>query len=101
MAIGTASDFKIYNEQINGAFFEVFMQNTDAFNEASRDGIMLSTSATRGDYIYESFFEEGAAVARRDPTSVSAITDNALTQDELISVKLHRTKHNAVTRSQW
>lgn len=102
MGIGVGTDFKIYNEQINGSIFETQMQFITAFNEASRGAIEMRPEAMRGDYNYESFFLEGADVARRDPDSVSpAITDNPIEQEEIIGVKLHRTFHRALTRNQW
>lgn len=101
MAIGTVSNFKVYNDYIQGNFAEMFMQNTEAFNAASQGTIVLSTEEIQGDYQYESFFEQTAAVGRRVLTDVNAITDNAVTQDDLISVKLSRTHHQATTRSQW
>ncbi len=36
MAISLYSDFKVYDEQFQGAFVETIMQNVDAFNEASQ-----------------------------------------------------------------
>lgn len=91
MAIGKASDFKVYNDQINGGFVEISVQATDLFNTASRNAIRLVTNITRGDYVYESFMKNTAGlITRRDTTSVAAVTDLPLTQDEMISVKLNR-----------
>jgi hypothetical protein len=91
MATGKASDFKIYHEQINGGLVETLVQQTNAFNAASRGAIRMVDNRIRGDYEYESFFQNiSGLVSRRDTTSVSAATDAALTQDEMISVKLNR-----------
>lgn len=91
MAIGKASDFKIYDDQMNGGFVETLVQNTAAFNAASRGGIRLITKRLRGNYEYESFFQNIASlVTRRYTTSVAAATDLALPQDEFVSVKINR-----------
>lgn len=90
MAIGKASDFKIYHDQINGGFVETIAQNINAFNAAANGAIRLETDFSRGDYTYESFFQKVSTVSRRDTTSVSTVSDTALTQDEFISVKLNR-----------
>lgn len=92
MAIGLASDFTIYQEQINGGLVETLTQNVNAFNAASRNSIRLVTRRSRGDYVQESFFQElgSTLVSRRDTTSVGAATDIPLTQAEFVSVKLNR-----------
>lgn len=91
MAIGKATDFKIYNDQINGGFVETLVQNTAAFNAASRGTIRLMTNLLRGEYEYTSFFQDTSGlISRRDLTSVASATDLAVTQDEFISVKVAR-----------
>lgn len=91
MAIGLASNFQIYQEQINGGFVEELAQNTAAFNAASANAIRLITDRKRGEYEQTSFFENVTSlITRRDLTSVSSATDQALTQDEFVSVKLAR-----------
>lgn len=91
MAIGKASDFKVYNEQLFGGLWEGLSQNADGFNAASAGTIRLIPRDRLGDYSYSSFFKSiSSVVARRDTTSVSAATDLAMTQDESISVKISR-----------
>lgn len=91
MAIGKASDFKIYDDRVQAAFIETLVQMTDAFNAASRNTIRMVSNRLPGNYAYESFFQNIASlVTRRDITSVAAATDLALTQEEMISVKLNR-----------
>lgn len=91
MAIGTKSDFKIYNDQFNGGLVEVLTQFSSAFNGASKNALRIQTQAMRGEYGYESFFKlNSGLIARRDPTSTSTVTSQAITQDEQISVKLNR-----------
>jgi hypothetical protein len=91
MAIGKASDFKIYNEEFFGGMTEVLEQNANAFNAASRGAIALVPDRHKGDYEKESFIKlVSNLISRRDTTSVSAATDLAMTQDEMIAVKLNR-----------
>jgi hypothetical protein len=91
MAIGKASDFKIYDEQFFGGMTEVLMQNANAFNEASLNAIQLVPQILKGNYEKESFFTEiSGLVSRRDVTSVAAATDIAMAQAEHASVKLSR-----------
>ena len=91
MAIGKASDFTIYEAEFNGGQVEGLASNIDAFNAASRNSIILeSPMVDRGQYHKTSFFKQGTWVSRRDLTSVTAATDIALTQGELIGVKVSR-----------
>lgn len=89
----TASgDVKIYQEQVVGAFVETLQQNVDAFNEKTNGAIRMTTGRKKGQYQYESFFDEVSSIARRDPSleSDSGATTTKLTMDEFIGVKLHR-----------
>lgn len=91
MAIGKASDFKIYDEQFWGGATEVLAQNTELFNGASGGAIQLVTRRMMGNYEKESFLKSvSGLVSRRDPTSVAAATDLALTQGEYVGVKINR-----------
>lgn len=92
MAISLYSDFKVYDEQFQGAFVETIMQNVDAFNAASQGALVMRTRELLGHYEKEAFFDEvvAAAIARRDITASGAITPTKLTQDEFIGVKLNR-----------
>lgn len=88
MAIGKASDFKIYNDQFFGGLIEQTQQDTAALGTA---GIAVRARAIRGDYDYKSFVKKiSGLVSRRDTTSVSAATDLAVPMDETVSVKLTR-----------
>lgn len=90
-AIGKASDMKIYHAEFQTGMVEKVAQFLNVFNEASRGAIVLVPRALKGDYSKEAFFKDvSSLVSRRDTTSVSAATDLALTQDEVISVKLNR-----------
>lgn len=90
MAIGKASDMKVYDPRIQGGFIETLVQNTNVFNEASRGAIRLSNNFQSGDYNYEALFSNiSNLISRRDNTSVSAATDLALSQAEEAAVKLN------------
>ena len=60
MAIGKASDFVVYQDQFQTGVVETLIQNTDAFNEASRGAIRLSTVSRRGDFSQQAFFKNTA-----------------------------------------
>lgn len=88
MAIGKASDFKIYNDQFFGGLVEQTVQDTAALGTA---GIAVRARAIRGDYDYKSFIKKiSGLVTRRDTTAVTAATDLAVPMDEKISVKVAR-----------
>lgn len=91
MAIGKASDFKIYEEEFYGGMFEAVAQTTQAFNGASAGAMRLIARELKGQYEKESFLKDiSGLISRRDTTSVSAATDLAMTQDEFVSVKVNR-----------
>lgn len=88
MAIGKASDFKIYNDQFFGGLVEKLAQDTTALRSV---GINLTTRQIKGEFELESFIKKIAGViTRRDTTSVSAVTDLAVAMDEIATVKLNR-----------
>lgn len=91
MAVGKASDFKVYQDQFRGGVIETLTQASNVFNAQSAGAIRLSTESLRGDYAYESFIKNiSGLISRRDTTSVSDATALAVTMDEFISVKLNR-----------
>jgi hypothetical protein len=99
MTAGTKSDFVIYQEEFFGGMTETLMQNTDAFNGASRNAVRMVPARKKGDYEKESFVKEVAGlISRRDITSVEDAEDLKLEQDEFIAVKLNR-KIGPVTQS--
>lgn len=87
MAIGKASDFKIYNDQFFGGMVEQAVQDTSLLGSV---GLAVRSRSIRGDYDYRSFLKKINGVSRRDTTSTSAASGIALTMDENISVKLAR-----------
>lgn len=99
MAAGTKQDFKIYNDQYYGGYFEVQQQNVDAFNAASNGAITLVTQAMIGDFEQESFIKRLAGTAqRRDVTSVAPVSDSKLEMGEFTSVKLNR-RHGPIAQT--
>lgn len=91
MAIGKASDMKIYQEEFQSGMVESVTQFLGIFNEGTRGAIRLVPQALKGDYSKAAFFKDvSSLVTRRDTTSVAAATDLAMTQDEVVSVKLNR-----------
>jgi hypothetical protein len=90
--VGKNSDFKLYDEYVHTRINELLAQNGDAFGAASAGAMRMSTRSIKGNFEYNSFFQNiGAAMAtRRDLTSVSGQTDTPMTQAENISVKLNR-----------
>lgn len=91
MAAGTKADFVIYQEEFFGGMTEVLLQNSDAFNGASRNTIRLVPRRLKGDYEKESFVKEvSGLITRRDVESVSDAADLKLEQGELIGVKINR-----------
>jgi Major capsid protein 13-like len=88
MAIGKASDFKIYNDQFFGGLVEQTQQDTQALGSA---GITVRTRAIRGEYDYRSFISKiSGLVSRRDTAAVTAATDLAVPMGEMVSVKVNR-----------
>ena len=91
MAIGKASDMVIYQAEFQSGLVEGLNQNVALFNEQTRGAIQLVPAALKGYYGKAAFFKDvSSLVTRRDITSTSAATDLAMTQDEVISVKLNR-----------
>lgn len=91
MAIGKASDFKIYHEQFFGGMVEQIEQNANGFNAASNNTIQLRPERLVGDYEQESFIKNITnLITRRDTTSVAAATDLAMQQGEAVGVKINR-----------
>lgn len=91
MAIGKASDFKIYNDEFYAGVVESIDVNADLFNEASGGCIRLVPQGHIGDYQKESFLKDIAgAVSRRDTTVTTSVTDLAMTMGEEARVKVNR-----------
>jgi len=91
MAIGKYSDFKVYEEQFYSGQWETLEQETNAFNEASANGIRLVTQGMKGNFLQEAYFKLVSDMyKRRDISSTSARTDDKLESTELIGPKVNR-----------
>ena len=90
MAAGTVSNFIIYHEEFWGGMTEVLTQNANVFNAASGNAIRQVTRLMRGHYERESFIKSITnLVARRDITSIAAVADTPMVQEEMVGVKLN------------
>lgn len=94
MAIGTKTNFKIYNEYTHTGMVETLVQVSEVFNAASQGTIRLTSVNRRGDFNYESFFASTSGLVTRRITkgtgSTSAVTDLSLAQSEKVGVKINR-----------
>jgi hypothetical protein len=92
MAISNLSDFKIYNEELQGGFIERLTQKADVFNEGSSGTIRLVTDDMLGYYKKEAFWKSigDGIIRRQDTTANTAVTPRKLEQNEKVDVKLFR-----------
>jgi len=98
------TSFKIYEPQFRSGVIEQLTQNAEVFNEASNGTIRLMTNRMAGNFVKESFYDQLSSdlVSRRDPTSNSNVSDQDLTQSELIGVKVNsRLGPVSKTRDAW
>ena len=92
--VGSASDFKIYDEEaFEAGLLETHAQNVDMFNASSLGAITLVMEEKKGDFEKQAFLQKlNGLISRRDNTdTTTSLTSIAMTQDENISVKLNRT----------
>ena len=81
----------IYEDQFHTAATEVIMQETEIFNGASNNTIILADFAHIGMYSENTFFGEIAGIVRhRDHTSSAVVADKNLDNKESRKVKLDR-----------
>jgi len=91
MAVGTKSNFVIYDEEFFGGFSEALEQNSDIFNDASQGAIQLRPNRLKGDFERESFVQNIAnLITRRDVAATTDAADLAMAQDEFIGAKVNR-----------
>jgi hypothetical protein len=87
MAASLPSDAKVYNEQFFGGYNDRLAQNLNVFNGSSSGSILLTSEATTGQFIKESFLAKmSGIVTRRDLTSVSSAGVVNPTQGEIVKV---------------
>jgi hypothetical protein len=84
----------IYPELVHSGLSETLVQNTDAFNAASRNTIRLVTNRRRGDFAQESFFKNATGLVNRrtvdDSPQNPSVTSNPVPTGEKVGVKLNR-----------
>jgi hypothetical protein len=91
MATTLQSNVVIYHDEYQAGMWEELSQNANAFNGASANAIQLIGKEQLGAYSKAAFWKTiSTLVARRDITSTSAATALAATQNDEISVKVHR-----------
>jgi hypothetical protein len=92
MAIGTQSDWKIYDEFFRTGQMEAAVSANNLFGPALSGALQLRTEAMRGNYRYRSHLKEiSGVIVHRNPVTVTSATRLAPTEDEHIAVKIHRT----------
>jgi hypothetical protein len=103
MATGKASDFTIYQHEVNAAWIEYDAQYAELFNEQSKGSIVMRSEAMQGDYGKVSgFLSTSSLVNERDTTDVStAGTVTKLSEGDLINVKLNRYNLSEQTLDAW
>lgn len=90
-AVSLVSDFKAYESEFNLGLHEALALNSNIFNQATRNGIVLLTQSLPGNYIKKAYFSRNdSLVTRQDITSTAAVDSTKLSQVEEIAVKLHR-----------
>ena len=94
----TSSTFNIYPDQMWGGWSEVMRVNTEAFNAASNNGIVMRSELIKGDYSVESYLaafvgsnaDETGGISRRDTTADQAFTLSNPSTNEHVTIKLNR-----------
>lgn len=81
-------DMKVFNQYVREATIETLAQMVDAFNQASRGAIRLSTEGFDGDFLMRSMFASLHAAQRR--------VDRYGTNDAASATPLAEIQHNSV-----
>lgn len=92
MAIGSKTDFAVYDREFFSGMNEVLQQYTNVFNEGSNGAMRLITQSIRGDFERQSFMKKIAngTVSHRDITSTDTVAAQKMEQGELASPKVNR-----------
>lgn len=94
MAITTAADWKVYDDQYQAAYAESVAQNINVLMQRANGAIVIEDVNVPGNYIKESFFKMPASVvSRRIGTgtgSTSSVTPVTVSQGENADVRLLR-----------
>ena len=92
--VGRLPEGIIYPELVHSGMVETLVQNTDAFNAASRNAIRVVTQRRMGDFHQESFFKNVSNLVNRREVNVSpanpAVPSSDVPVEEHITVKLNR-----------
>lgn len=91
MAIGNSSNIIIRPEFFNAGLRETLDQNVDVFNANSGGALELITEGSTSDFQKTRFVDRFSNLSkRRDDTSNSSVTPEALTQSDHIDVRVKR-----------
>jgi len=92
MAVGDYTNFEIYEDEFYGAMNETLVQNTEVFNAASQNAIVLEPDPTLGNFRREAFYESigQGLISRRDKGSTADKTPDSLSSDDMTSPELAR-----------
>ena len=84
------ANMQVYDEEIYTTTMELLGQKLEAFNQASGGAVVLNTTAHRGNYTKESFFQSIAGAQRRVDrnAAIGAQASTALSQGEFVGVKV-------------
>jgi len=81
------SDVIIYPALMQTGYLERKQDNLDVFNGASANSIILTNEMVQGDYSASAFYKIGGSIAHRDVNSVSAVTTEKISMDEMVGIK--------------
>jgi len=92
MSIGDYTNFEIYDDEFYGAMNETLVQNTEVFNAASQNALVLEPDPTIGNFRREAFYESigTGLIGRRDKGSTADKTPDSLSSDDMTSPELAR-----------
>lgn len=94
MAITTAADWKIYDDQFRAAYAEKLAQKINVLAERGNGAIIIEDANVPGNYIKRSFFKMPSALMSRRVTtgtgSTSDATPTTVSQGENVEVRLSR-----------
>lgn len=92
MAVGDYTNFEIYDDEFYGAMNETLVQNTEVFNAASQNAIVLEPDPTVGNFRREAFYDSigQGLISRRDKGSTADKTPDSLSSDDMTAPELAR-----------
>lgn len=97
MAITVNTDLKVREPEFQSGMYESVAQFINGVIGATGGAITMTSNVEGGHFHKESFYDYTGLVSRRTTTSVSSIADIALTQDDVVGVKLSRGARGAST----